>query len=336
MFGSRVELLDRTAASPEETLRTGLALFRETRVAAVIGGTDDRAAEALTQAARDASGLFLNVGAAADRLRRELCDRRTFHVHASTEMLVSAAGLWLLEQRKAARWAVVCSDSPSGAEVETAAARFLEGRAAKIVARERVAVKTTDWAPRLGKLRDAKPDAVVLGLAAADLPAFLAGYREAALSAELAPVAADPSAALNADPSTLAGTWPLQWHHSLERYSARELNGRYRRRFDGPLDGAAWAAWAAVKILVESAVRAQTTDTQGILEFLESRLAFDGHKGTVLDFRKADHQLGQPLYLARRRAAKAGDEPGTLEVTEVSRERLDAAAGTSGPCGRQG
>ncbi len=328
LFGKRVEILVRSAATDAQTLAVGVELFRREGVAAVVGGTSDASAEVLRNAAREASGLFLNVGGLAGRLRRELFDRRTLHVHPGVETLVNAVGLWLLEQGQRTRFALVLSESALGAEVGKAASALLAGRSARLVLREGLPSSSGDPAAVAGRLRDARPDAILLGLEPDALRAFLDHHREAGLPGELAAVTSDPHFAVTAEPAELAGVWPLVWHSSLERYSARELNARFRRRFERSLDGAAWAAWAAVKLLTEAAVRAESVEAQPLLDFVERRLAFDGHKGAALGFREADRELGQPLYIARpSRATTAGDAGGLEIVAEVSRERLDAVAG---------
>jgi hypothetical protein len=67
-------------------------------------------------------------------------------------------------------------------------------------------------------------------------------------------------------------------------------------------------------------------DAQAILEYLESAPPFDGHKGRALTFRKGDHQLRQPIYLAQARKATPGGDgaPEVEVVAEVPRGDLDA------------
>ncbi len=85
------------------------------------------------------------------------------------------------------------------------------------------------------------------------------------------------------------------WHPSLERFGAEQLNQRYRERFGGPMEPLAWASWVAVKAAAEAALRG--ADTPAELSRRLATLAFDGHKGTRLRFRPNDHTLQQPLYV---------------------------------------
>lgn len=90
----------------------------------------------------------------------------------------------------------------------------------------------------------------------------------------------------------------LAWHPSFEKYAAVQLNRRYRETFGEAMDAAAWAGWAAVKMMSDTVAREQTTAPDRILEALRERLAFDGQKGIDLSFR-ADGQLRQPPLLVK-------------------------------------
>ncbi|MFL6292513.1 MAG: ABC transporter substrate-binding protein [Thermoanaerobaculia bacterium] len=93
----------------------------------------------------------------------------------------------------------------------------------------------------------------------------------------------------------------VDWHPSLTRFGAEQLNSRFESRFGAPMDSLAWASWLAVMIAAEMALRATPLE----------RLRFDGHKGERLSFRPEDHGLRQPLYVVA--AGKV--------VGEVSSER---------------
>jgi hypothetical protein len=88
------------------------------------------------------------------------------------------------------------------------------------------------------------------------------------------------------------GVRVMDWHPSLTRFGAEQLNQRFESRFGSPMDERAWAAWMAVMAAAEAALRNTTLE----------RLRFDGHKGLRLSFRSEDHTLRQPLYVV------AGDE----------------------------
>ncbi len=125
------------------------------------------------------------------------------------------------------------------------------------------------------------------------------------------------AAALAARGEGSADAAAVLWHPSLERFGAAQLNDRYRARFGGEMDGAAWAGWMAVKALWEASLRARSIDPISLRTYLErGATQLDGHKGWPLSFRGRDRQLRQPLYLV---AGSAGG--GTRVVGEVPERR---------------
>ncbi|WP_420129403.1 hypothetical protein [Longimicrobium sp.] len=117
------------------------------------------------------------------------------------------------------------------------------------------------------------------------------------------------------------------WHPSLERFGAAQLNDRFRARFGGPMDGAAWAGWMAVKVLWEASLRARTTQPGELRTYLESGLTnVDGHKGWPLSFRAWNHQLRQPLYLVGSAGRVVGEAP-VRRPGDDSRAALDVLGG---------
>ncbi len=81
------------------------------------------------------------------------------------------------------------------------------------------------------------------------------------------------------------------------------------------MDGPAWAAYQAVKILYVAAVAAGTLDARRLAQYLVQRdVVFDVHKGIGVSFRPWDHQLRQPLYLVKvHPTARASRDIAVLE-----------------------
>ena len=94
------------------------------------------------------------------------------------------------------------------------------------------------------------------------------------------------------------------WHWSLERFGGEQLNQRFQRRFGAHMTSAAWAAWFAMKISLDLALRAHTAAAPTMLARLrDPATQFDGQKGRPLRFAPATRRLAQPLY----RVAGTGD-----------------------------
>lgn len=147
-----------------------------------------------------------------------------------------------------------------------------------------------------------------------------AGCRSAAF--HVAPsVAMLTDAAARAD---VADGRAVAWDARLERFGADQLNQRFRVRFGEGMDSRGWVGWFAVKVLWESTLRARSTQPAALLRYLASDAAqFDGHKGRPLSFRRWDHQLRQPLYVAAPGSAPVEVPRAAPGSEEPSRDLLD-------------
>jgi ABC-type branched-subunit amino acid transport system substrate-binding protein len=301
LFAKRLRLETETDRASGQA---GRALARA-GVLAIVGGAGPGGGETLLQVA-GAGTTVLNIGAPDDRLRNEACDRRAFHVAPSVSMYVDALTQLLIEQRKLLRWSVVSDGSPRGAEIEAAARRSVA---------------------RLGgSIGGDAAAADVLLLAVEERGVDNAVTRAVGEGRRPDRIAAIGEGGMRLPGDRAAGIWALAWHHELERFSARELNGRFRRRWNAPMTETAWAGWAAVKLVGEAVVRASAADGAALVAFMESAPPFDGHKGEALTFRKWDHQLRQPLYVAgaRKREEISGPLAPLAVLADVGGKNLDA------------
>jgi hypothetical protein len=93
-----------------------------------------------------------------------------------------------------------------------------------------------------------------------------------------------------------------EWHSTLTRYGAGELNERYRRRMNADMDGDAWTGWFATKAVTEAVLRLGSANRE-TLAAAHSQ-GFDGHKGVRLRF-GPDGILRQPVYLVQEVEGRA-------------------------------
>jgi len=308
LFGKMLRLEAASASDGAGAAREARALARGGALG-VVGGTGAGVADGLRDAAADGV-LVMNVAAPDDRLRNDRCERRLFHVAPSVTMLVDALAQWVVDQRRFTRWAVEGDGGARAVEIEAAARRALA---------------------RLGGSVVESVSAEIRLLAGADdaVRSVLARARGEGRADRVAGIGGEVPLALGGEEA--AGLWSMGWHPELDRFSARELNARFRRRFNGPMTEPSWAAWAAVKLVGEAIVRGNATATTAVIAFLESAPPFDGHKGSALTFRKWDHQLRQPLYVAapRKRDEIAGRRGPFAVLADVPGGDLDTIGTTA-------
>ena len=133
-----------------------------------------------------------------------------------------------------------------------------------------------------------------------------------------------------------AGLRALAWHWSLERSGAPQLNQRFARQDAGDMTPADWAAWAAVRSVVEAVTGSGSTDLPVLRAQLASPdFALDLYKGLPGSFRPWDGQLRQQIVLTDGDATVAvAPLPQFLHETNVldtlGADRLDSACAARG------
>ncbi|MCW5695740.1 MAG: amino acid ABC transporter substrate-binding protein [Bauldia sp.] len=96
-----------------------------------------------------------------------------------------------------------------------------------------------------------------------------------------------------------AGLSALAWHWSWERQGAPQLNDRFEDVNFRFMDQYDWAAWAAVRAVVQSVLRSQSTEFGPVRDYLlGERMNLDGSKGNPMSVRSWDHQMRQGIIIA--------------------------------------
>ncbi len=99
------------------------------------------------------------------------------------------------------------------------------------------------------------------------------------------------------------GLRPLAWHWTWERHGAPQLNQRFRKQAKRNMEGTDWAAWAAIRAVVEAIARSKSTELADLRAFMTSEdFTLDVYKGAPGAFRPWSGQLRQPILLATHNA----------------------------------
>ena len=262
------------------------------RVAFVVA---DLPADALLQAAdggRDHGMLFFNVGAGDDRLREQDCRADVIHVAPTRSMLADGLAQYLV-WKQWRRWLLVVGSHEADklyAEALTRAA----GRFGAKILQERLFEDT-------GGAR--RTDSGIVQI-----------QRQIPVFTQQAPaydvlVAADESEVFAAylpyrtwDARLVAGSAglvPKSWDASHDQWGAVQLQNRFMKSFARRMTPLDMQAWSAVRMIGESASRAQSADPKAVAAFLKSPdFALAAFKGRKLTLRDWNWQLRQPILLA--------------------------------------
>lgn len=96
------------------------------------------------------------------------------------------------------------------------------------------------------------------------------------------------------------------WHWTWERHGAPQLNQRFDRKANRRMQDEDWAAWAAIRSVVEAIVRSGETDIGSVRAMMTSDdFTFDTYKGIPAGFRPWNNQLRQPILMHTHNAVIA-------------------------------
>jgi ABC transporter substrate binding protein (PQQ-dependent alcohol dehydrogenase system) len=247
----------------------------------------DADTEVLGFTARATTGmdvLLFNISEYSDQLRASKCQAHLLHIIPSYAMLTDALSQYLVFKK----WRkVLLLKGPESGDTEFAAAFT---RSAKRFAIDIDEVR--DFVPG-NDPRERDQNNILLMTSGSDADLVFVSDVEGEFGRYV------PYQAQN--PLPVFGTEGLQaasWHWAWERHGAPQLNQRFERHAKRRMQGPDWAAWAAVKSIIESVLRTKSTNFETVGAYLRSdRLNLDAYKGNPVSFRSWDNQLRQPVLL---------------------------------------
>jgi len=240
----------------------------------------------LAGAIRGRDILAFNATAAEDALRRELCAAELVHTLPSLAMQTDALVQYLVS-RKWRDLLVFEGPLPADAMLVKALENSAKKFGARIVARQ-------PFKPGTDPREREKNDPALLSAINRDYDVvFVADHAfDFARTVPYHTVRARPVVgSIDLEPTA--------WHWTWEHNGAPQVNARFEKRSGGRhMEGTDWAAWIAVKMVVQATLRTRSADFAKQRQFILGEGSFDGNKGLAVSVRPWDHQLRQAVLLA--------------------------------------
>jgi branched-chain amino acid transport system substrate-binding protein len=300
-----LKVLPASSPSQEAARRAADRLLATEDVTAIVGGLGEGQAEQLAEATAGTGALFFNIGSPSQDLRN-VCYQHVFHLEASAPMYLDALASWFSHKGRE-RWFVVYEDSPTGEALLQRASKAIGSRGGgEVVGSAATIVEQPVYAGEIAAIGDSGADVVLVLLDPPDQIAFVSQLQSLGAEAEVAlfphPVTQTRdfiAATQDAAAGGVAEDRLLLWETTLDEGEMGALNERYMSRWGQPMDSAAWASHLALRIVRRAIDSAGSQGASAVISYLESPAATFSAKGTELSFRPWDHQLSQPLYIAR-------------------------------------
>jgi branched-chain amino acid transport system substrate-binding protein len=160
-LGRNIELTWLDESDPQGATQSITKLIQEQKVSVVVGGTSSANSLAMGAVAKRSRVPFISLNAAARELTGKACNRFTFRAPASVPVYARAMAPELLAVGK--KWYLIASFISD--DVLATYGDIVKAAGGTIVGTDRVPVETTDISSYILKVRQAKPDLLVSGLA---------------------------------------------------------------------------------------------------------------------------------------------------------------------------
>jgi ABC transporter substrate binding protein (PQQ-dependent alcohol dehydrogenase system) len=240
----------------------------------------------LAEAIRGRDILVFNATAADDALRRNLCAAELVHTLPSLAMNMDALTQYLVSRK----WlSLLVLEGPAGDDA--AMVKALENSAKKFGAR---IVARQQFKPGTDPREREKNDPALLSAINRDYDVVFVADHAFDFARQV------PYHTVRARPAVGSiDLEPAAWHWTWEHNGAPQVNSRFQKLTNGRhMESADWAAWIAVKMVVQAALRTRSTEFDAQRKFILGEGSFDGNKGLAVSVRPWDHQVRQAVLLA--------------------------------------
>ena len=298
MMGRKVELLKEDSVNPQTASTKAERMIERDKVACIIGEISSASCLTIAQVASRNKILYINTGGNSDALRGKDCQRYMFHVESQNSMYVKTVGRSFLRDGlvKGKKWYSLTADYAFGHDLLKVSKRFMEGNGGNFAGDDLVPTDATDFSAYLLKIREAKPDLVVINLAGNQITNFLKQYAEFGLTFPVGGFGFDTALAWAAGKGNFVGTWPVVWHHLVDTPGSKTFVAAFTKKYSKPPENQAWGDYIAMKIVAQTINELKSAESPKIIEHFEKGAKFDLLKTRPGYFRGSDHQLMHEMY----------------------------------------
>ena len=297
VLGRPIQLVAYDEPNPLGAQQNMQKLIDEDHVVAVIGGSNSATGLAIAAVAATAKTPTIISAALAREITGKNCNRYVFRNNAPPPVYAKLLARQLLPIGK--RWYFLVGAYAYGQEAYQMLKGELVAAGGEDLGMDAAAVGTTDFSSIILKIRQAKPDVVVLGISGTDLAAFLKQYNEFGLGGKI------PLASLTVSDEELwaqtgaSGIMGKYWHFNNPDNSPqeKEFNAAVMKLAGHPASASCAQGWVCMRMLLAAIEQEKSTEPAAIVHGLETVHP----PGVPGYFRAWDHQFITRLVMAQVR-----------------------------------
>ena len=289
VMGRNIEVTWLDESDPQSATQNITKLIQDNKVSIVLGGTSSANTLAMGAVAKRSRVPFIGLNAAAREVTGKACNRFMFRAPASVPVYARAMAPELLTVGK--KWYFLIANFAFGDDVLSTYGDILKAAGGTIAGVDRVPVETTDISSFILKVRQAKPDVLVSGLA--NVGPILKQLKEFNMTGQVtvAGPAVSDTDLWSVPREALTGIYGKTWYFNdpSNPPEDNQLVESYRKVNNKPPTDRVWLGWFMTRFALAAMEQAKSTDANKLVESLES-LKFKVGSSTA-SFREWDHQL---------------------------------------------
>jgi branched-chain amino acid transport system substrate-binding protein len=295
----KFEVIAEDSVNPGVAIQKATKLIEKDKVDFIFGEMSSASSLAIMQVCQKFKKLYFNTGSNSDELRQAKCNRYSFHVESSNSQMILSTGRYLVKNKKVNRWYFVTPDYTYGYDCYNLANGILKKEGGTNLGQDLVPTGTTDFSSYILKIKAANPDLVFTSLAGTDMALFVKQFNEFGLKCDLALSHMETVSVWSTGKEALKGIGAAVYYFKQPGAESEGLVTRFYNKFGKPPDDNVWKEFMALRALTLAMEKTGGTDTNKIIQFLESGYEFDIMKSRKGRFTPYDHQLLMELYLLK-------------------------------------
>jgi len=304
LLGRPIELIWEDESNPQQSVQRMRKMIEVDKVVAIDGVISSGDALAMMPVALQNKVLFMASGPNATEITGKDCNRYTFRVDLPSHVTVRTIFPSLSENGKNKRWYFLSASYAWGIDSFNQMRDYLKLKdpSATIVGQDQAPLGTNDFSSFLLKLRGSNPQVGFITFGGSDLTSFLKQFQQIGMKGKVvisSPIVND-SDLWAAGPQAATGIYPKLWNYSgpYNTPKSQAFAKKYIAKFGEPPEVEGWQDWFGTTAILTAIQKTGSTDSKKLVEFLEKH-KFEGYKDMPIYFRSWDHQLIQPVIVAK-------------------------------------
>lgn len=298
LLGRPAEIVWLDEPNPQGAQQSAERLVGEQKVVGMVGGALSSFALAISSVAKKAKIPYVAANAATGDLTGKSCNKYTFRLQPPVDVHARILAPYCASIGK--KWYLLTASYAFGQDIKRAFTDYITANGGTVVGADEVPVGTPDYSSFILKIRAAKPDVVIGGIAASDLTTFLKQWNELGMKGKIpfAEISVGNTDLWGVGPEAADGLYTITWWYKNPNNSPEEqaMAAAYEKKHNRPAADKAWMGWLGMKSLLDSIEMAKSTEPGAIVQALE---AWKYRRGDMdVGYRGFDHQMTSRLLVA--------------------------------------